>query len=91
MPKQDRLRMVHNFVRLNHVTEKSQYPCPGLEQIVYTIPKKGKPFLFTTDAANSHWAIPVQPGDETKLALVTPYDMYCYNVMGQGLTGGTHT
>jgi len=26
-----------------------------------------------------------------KLGFVTPYGMYCYNVMGQGLTGGTHT
>lgn len=91
LPKKDRLRMVHNFIPLNQVTEKSQYPCPRLEQIVYTILKKGKRFFFTTDAANSYWAIPVRPGDETKLGFVTPYGMYCYNVMGQGLTGGTHT
>jgi len=91
LPKKDRLRMVHNFIPLNQVSEKSQYPCPRLEQIVYTILKKGKRFFFTTDAANSYWAIPVRPGDETKLGFVTPYGMYCYNVMGQGLTGGTHT
>jgi len=91
LPKDNRLRMVHNFIPLNRVTEKSQYPCPRLEQIVYTVLKKGKRFFFTTDAANSYWAIPVRPGDETKLGFVTPYGMYCYNVMGQGLTGGTHT
>ena len=91
LPKKDRLRMVHNFIPLNRVTEKSQYPCPRLEQIVYTILKKGKRYFFTTDAANSYWAIPVRKGDETKLGFVTPYGMYCYNVMGQGLTGGTHT
>jgi len=33
----------------------------------------------------------VRAGDETKLGFVTPYGMYCYNFMGQGLTGGTHT
>ena len=42
LPKENRLRMVHNFIPLNRVTEKSQYLCPRLEQIVYTILKKGK-------------------------------------------------
>ena len=91
LPKDARLRMVHNFIPLNRVTEKSRYPCPRIEQIVYTVVKTGKRFFFTTDAANSYWAIPVRPGDEPKLGFVTPYGMYCYNVMGQGLTGGTHT
>jgi len=91
LPKESRLGMVHNFIPLNRVTEKSQYPCPRIEQIIYTILKKGKKLFFTTDAANSYWAIPVWPGDETKLGFVTPYGMYCYNVMGQALTGGTHT
>jgi len=54
LPKEARLRMVHNFIPLNRVTEKSQYPCPRIEQIVYTILKKGKTFFFTTDAANSY-------------------------------------
>ena len=91
LPKDARLRMVHNFIPLNRVTEKSRYPCPRIEQIVYTVLKKGKRFFFTSDAANSYWAIPVRAGDETKLGFVTPYGMYCYKVMGQGLTGGTHT
>ena len=91
LPKDNRLRMVHNFIPLNRVTEKSQYPCPQIEQIVYTVLKKGKSFFYTTDAANSYRAIPVRSGDETKLGFVTPYGMYCYKVMGQGLTGGTHT
>ena len=91
LPKESRLRMVHNFIPLNRVTEKSCYPCPRIEQIIYTVLKKGKRYFFTTDAANSYWAIPVRSGNETKLGFVTPYGMYCYNVMGQGLTGGTHT
>ena len=33
----------------------------------------------------------MRAGDEHKLGFVTPYGMYCYTVMGQGLTGGTHT
>ena len=91
LPKNARLRMVHNFIPLNRVTEKSRYPCPRIEQIIYTVLKKGKKFFFTSDAANSYWAIPVREGDKMKLGFVTPYGMYCYKVMGQGLTGGTHT
>ena len=87
----DRLRMVQNFIPLNRVTEKSHYPCPRIEQIIHTVLKKGKRYFFTSDAANSYWAIPVRQGDEHKLGFVTPYRMYCYRVMGQGLTGGTHT
>jgi len=52
---------------------------------------KGKRFFFTSNSANSYWAIPVRPGDETKLSFVTAYGMYCYNVIGQRLTGGIHT
>lgn len=90
-PKNDKLRMVHNFMPLNSVTEKSRYPCPCIEQIVHTICKKGKSWFFTADAANSYRAIPIRSGDEHKLGFVTPYGMYCYTFMGQGLTGGIHT
>lgn len=77
LPKDARLRMVHNFIPLNRVTEKSRYLCPRIEQIVYTVLKKGKRFFFTSDAANSYWAILLRPGDETKLGFVTLYGMYC--------------
>ena len=83
--------MVPNYIPLNSVTEKSRYPCPRIEQIVHTICNKNKRWLFTTDAANSYQAIPVRSGDEYKIGFVTPYGTYCYMVMGQGLTGGTHT
>jgi len=91
LPRDSRLLMLHNFIPLNRVTEKSCYPCPRIEQIIYTVLKHGKKFFFTTDTANSYWAIRVRQGDEMKLGFVTPNWMYCYNVMGQGLTGGTHT
>lgn len=90
-PENDRLPIVHKFILINSITEKSQYPHPWLEQIVNTITKKEKTWYFTMDAANSYWAIPVRAGDEDKLEFVTLYGKYCYTVMGQGLTGGTYT
>jgi len=91
LSKESHLQMVLNFILLNGVTEKSRYPCPRIEQIVYTVVQTGKRLFLTTDATNSYWAIPVRPGVEPKLGFVTPYGMYCYNVMCQGLTGGTQT
>jgi len=46
LPKESRLHMVHNFISLNRVTEKSRYPCPRIEQIVYTVVKTGKRLFF---------------------------------------------
>jgi len=91
LPQEARLPIVHNFIPLKRVIEKSQYTCPLIEQIIYTVLKKGESWFFTSDRGNSYWAIPVRAGNQTKVGLVTPYGMYCYNVMGQGITGGTHT
>jgi hypothetical protein len=87
----DQLRMVHNYIPLNRCSRKSQYPTPRIEQIVQTIMKAGKKVFFCTDAANSYWAIPLRRKDWLLTSFVTPSGQFCYGVMGQGLTGGTHT
>jgi hypothetical protein len=87
----EHLRMVHNYIPLNRCSRKSQYPTPRIEQIVQTIMKAGKKIFFCTDAANSYWAIPLRRKDWLLTSFVTPSGQFCYGVMGQGLTGGTHT
>jgi hypothetical protein len=87
----DQLRMVHNYIPLNRCSRKSQYPTPRIEQIVQTVLKAGKKVFFCTDAANSYWAIPLRRKDWLLTSFVTPSGQFCYGVMGQGLTGGTHT
>jgi hypothetical protein len=87
----DQLRMVHNYIPLNRCSRKSQYPTPRIEQIVQTIMKAGKKVFFCTDAANSYWAIPLRQKDWLLTSFVTPSGQFSYAVMGQGLTGGTHT
>jgi hypothetical protein len=87
----EQLRMVHNYIPLNRCSRKSQYPTPRIEQIVQTIMKAGKKVFFCTDAANSYWAIPLRRKDWLLTSFVTPSGQFCYGVMGQGLTGGTHT
>jgi hypothetical protein len=90
-PNSPELRMVHNYIPLNRCSRKSQYPTPRIEQIVQTIYKAGKKVFFCTDAANSYWAIPLRRKDWLLTLFVTPSGQFCYGVMGQGLTGGTHT
>ena len=85
------LRMVHNYIPLNHYTMKSQYPCPRIDQIVHTVLKRNKKCFFYTDAADSYWAIPLRKADYPLTAFTTPWGQYCYTVMGQGLKGSAHT
>jgi hypothetical protein len=90
-PHSPELRMVHNYISLNRCSRKSQYPTPRIEQIVQTIYKAGRKVFFCTDAANSYWVIPLRRKDWLLTSFVTPSGQFCYRVMGQGLTGGTHT
>jgi hypothetical protein len=90
-PNSPELRIVHNYIPLNRCSRKSQYPTPRIEQIVQTIYKAGKSIFFCTDATNSYWAIPLREKDWLLISFVTPSGQFCYGVMGEGLTGGTHT
>jgi hypothetical protein len=87
----DQLRIIHNYIPLNRCSRKSQYPTPRIEQIVQTIMTAEKKVFFCTDAANSYWAISLRRKDWLLTSFVTPSGQFCYGVMGQGLTGGTHT
>jgi len=52
--KDARLTMVHNFIHLTCVAEKSRYALRQIEPIFYTVLKKGKCFFFTSNTANSY-------------------------------------
>ena len=85
------LRMVHNFIPLNRYTQKSQYPCPRIDQIVHNVIKRYKKCSFYTDATDSYWAISLRKEDYPLMAFTSPWSLYCYKVMCQGLMGSAHT
>ena len=51
--------------------------------------KKGP--KFQADATNGYYAIPLWPEHTYKTAFSCNLGQFCYNVMGQGLTGAPHT
>ena len=46
---------------------------------------------FQADATNGYYTIPLWPGHAYKTAFSCSLSQYCYNVMGQGLSGAPHT
>ena len=69
----DQLRVVHNFIPVNDVTIKPQYPTHRIDEVLETVIRPGYTCFFITDASNGYWAVPIKPGDEYKAGFVTPH------------------
>ena len=91
--KDGTLRMVNIFCPINAATIKSNYPMKRIEPIVNLLSqekfKKGP--KFQADATNGYYAIPLWEEHAYKTAFSCNLGQFCYNVMGQGLTGAPHT
>ena len=91
--KDGSLRMVNIFCPINAATIKSNYPMKRVEPIVNLLSqdkyKKGP--KFQADATNGYYAIPLWQEHTYKTAFSCNLGQFCYNVMGQGLTGAPHT
>ena len=85
------LRVVHNFIPVNHYTIKSGYPMHHLEEVVNTLITPRFGVYFMSDASNSYWAIPMKTSDVNKTGFLTPNGQWVYLRMGQGLKGAPHT
>ena len=91
--KDGSLRMVNIFCPINAATIKSNYPMKRVEPVVNLLSqdkyKKGP--KFQADATNGYYAIPLWPEHTYKTAFSCNLGQFCYNVMGQGLTGAPYT
>ena len=87
----EELRVVHNYIPLISQTIKLQYLMPRIEEVIDTIIRPKHRGYFITDAFKGYWAIRMNPEDEYKTGFVTPYGLYTYFRMGQGLVGALHT
>ena len=85
--------MVNIFCPINAATIKSNYRMKRVEPVVNLLSqdkyKRGP--KFQADATNEYYAIPLWPGHTYKTAFSCNLEQFCYNVMGQGLTGAPHT
>ena len=87
------LRMVNIFCPINSATIKSNYPMKRIEPVVNLLSqekyKRGP--KFQADATNGYYAIPLWHEHAYKTAFSCSLGQFCYNVMGQGLSGAPHT
>lgn len=82
--KDDSLRPVIDFRKLNEVTIKDAYPLPIIDELLDSV--GGAKFFSTLDAANGFWQIPMEKSSIEKTGFVTKFGTYEFLTMPFGLT-----
>lgn len=85
------MRVVHNFMPVNHWTIKSGYPMHHLEEVINILLRPKYRVYFYSDAANGYWAIKTKLEDQNKTGFLAPNGQWVYLRMGQGLKGAPFT
>ena len=75
--------MCVDYTDLNEACPKDSFPLPRIYQIVEA--SAGHGMLSFLDAFSEYHQIPMHPSDAEKTAFITPYGLFCYNVMPFGL------
>jgi hypothetical protein len=79
-----------DYTSLNKHCPKHPFPLPRIDQIIDST--MGCARLSFLDAYSGYNHIKLKKEDEEKIAFITPYDVFCYQVMPFGLknAGGTY-
>ena len=72
-----------DYTNLNEVCQKNSFPLPRIDQIVDV--SAGHGMLSFSDAFSGYHQIHMHPSDAEKTTFITPYGLFCYNVMSFGL------
>ena len=81
--KGNKWRECVDYTDLNDACPKDSFPLPRIDQIVDA--SVGHDMLSFLDAFSEYHQIPMHPPDAEKTSFITPYGLYCYNVMPFGL------
>lgn len=82
-------RIVVDYRKLNAVTKKDVYPLPRIDDILDSL---GKAKYFTTiDITNAYWHVPMHEDSTEKTAFITPFGLFEWVVMPNGLTNAPAT
>ena len=76
-------RVCLDYTDLNEACLKDSFPLPRIDQIVDGLAGHGV-FSFL-DAFSGYHQIPMHLPDAEKTAFITPYGLFCYNIMSFGL------
>ena len=82
-------RVSMDYIDLNEACPKESFPLPKIDQIVNASARHG--MLSFLDALSGYHQILMHPPDVEKTAFITPYRLYCYNVMPFGLKNARAT
>ena len=81
--KGNKWRVCVDYTDLNDACPKDSFPLPRIDQIVNA--SVGHGMLSFLDAFSGYHQIPMHSPDVEKTSFITPYGLYCYNVMPFGL------
>ena len=81
--KGNKWRVCVDYTVLNDTCPKDSFPMPCIDQIVDA--SAGHGMLSFLDAFSGYHQIPMHPPNAEKTSFITPYGLYCYNVMPFGL------
>ena len=76
-------RVCVDYTDLNEAYPKDNFPLPRIDQIVDAT--SGNGIMSFLDTFSEYHQIPMHSPDMEKTAFMTPYGLYCYNVMSFGL------
>ena len=77
-------RLVVDYKKLNAVTIIDRYPIPNIEMTVQTL-GGGYSFFSKLDLRSGFWQLPIDEKDRHKTAFITPFGLFEWNVLPQGL------
>ena len=77
-------RLVIDYKRLNAITIKDNYPLPNMEVTLQTLGNKYE-YFSKLDLKSGFWQLPIDEKDRHKTAFITPFGLFEWNVLPQGL------
>ena len=79
LKKGGKWRVCVDYTNLNDACPKDNFPLPCIDHIVDT--SAGHGMLSFLDAFSGYHKIPMHPPNAEKTSLITPHELFCYNIM----------
>jgi transposase InsO family protein len=82
--KDETWRLVIDYKKLNAITIKDNYPLPNMEVTLQTL-GAGYSYFTKLDLKSGFWQLPIDEKDRYKTAFTTPFGLFEWLVLPQGL------
>uniref|UniRef100_A0A0G4FKD4 Reverse transcriptase domain-containing protein n=1 Tax=Chromera velia CCMP2878 TaxID=1169474 RepID=A0A0G4FKD4_9ALVE len=90
VPKPDEtIHFCFDFRKLNAATQKDGFPMPRIDEVVHLV--EGASVFTVLDVSSGFWQIGMREQNKEKTTFVTPFGLYQFKVMAQGLINAPAT